>query len=69
MDLKCNAVNVKCPFYRTQGKKWIKCDGIAEGTAITQDFTSEVQKEYYQEEKCWDAYCDCPLAQLIEKRS
>lgn len=69
MDLKCNAVNVKCPFYRTQGKKWVKCDGIEEGTTITQDFASEVQKEYYQEGYCWDAYAKCPLAQLIEKRN
>ena len=67
MDLKANAVNVRCPYYRTQGKKWVKCDGIIEESAITQDFANEIQKEFYQENYCWNKYQNCPLVKLIEK--
>ena len=67
MDLKANAVNVRCPYYRTQGRKWVKCDGIIEESAITQDFANEIQKEFYQENYCWNKYQNCPLVKQIEK--
>ena len=58
---------VICPFYLKEAGKSITCEGLAEGTTNMMRFTSEAEKQRFQELNCEMhnyEFC-CPMAAAI----
>lgn len=67
-DNNYTAVNIICPYFLTQGKRNITCEGILEETKVSQMFVSEVQKLVYQENNCYSNGTKCPIARLAAEK-
>lgn len=63
-----NTAKTVCPYYLLEGEKKIKCEGFMEGTDVTINFVSSLQKEYYQETKCGNLTELCPIRILAAKK-
>lgn len=56
------AVYTKCPFYQSEFKKSITCEGISDGSLNTMKFKDEDSKNDYLLENCFRYPNDCPIA-------
>lgn len=43
---------IECPFYLEEGKAFIKCEGILNGTVCIHSFTDNNQKSAYENQIC-----------------
>lgn len=57
--------NVKCPFFRTQEKQRITCEGLVKGCCTRLDFRTKGQKEG-QLRLCTGNYMKCRVYQALE---
>lgn len=51
--------NVKCPFYDTETRNAIKCEGVFSKTC-DQNFENAEIKRKYKEKYCNEGYDNCP---------
>lgn len=61
MGTKWGSVNVKCPFYITDGERDTVCEGVIDKTRCAVRFRSKKRKSTYMKEKCCEDYEECPL--------
>ena len=43
---------IECPFYLKEGKRFIKCEGILNGTICTHSFNSDKEKLFFENTVC-----------------
>ena len=61
--------NTKCPYFVTDLKSYIKCEGIMENTFNTISFEDAAEKKIFQECICFTQnYRKCELYSLVERR-
>lgn len=60
--------DVKCPYYRGDIEKSIKCEG-AINKICTQPFKSHQKKETYKEKYCCSFnYKNCPYCKMLDRK-
>lgn len=58
--------DARCPFYKTDRERQIKCEGYREDMTSTHlNFMHPDHLKKYMRIYCCDQYEDCPLYQLI----
>lgn len=62
------AVNIKCPYYRATGEKYIECEGAINDTKNKILFESVKKRHTFQGNNCFKCKNSCPLAEAIEKK-
>lgn len=62
------AVNIKCPYYRATGDKYIECEGPVNETKNKMMFQSVKKRHDFQEKNCFKCKNLCPIADAIEKK-
>lgn len=63
-------INAKalCPFFITESKKSITCEGIIAEQNVTR-FTSEEEKKAHQEQYCTKYYCEnCKIYKALSEK-
>ena len=60
-------VNAKCPFFRSDSVKGIRCEGMPDTKGIRVLFDSEEEKNRYEEEYCLKYPNRCKHAEVMEK--
>ena len=43
---------IECPFYLEEGKSFIKCEGVLNGTICTHSFNNDKDKHNYETSVC-----------------
>lgn len=59
-------VFAKCPFYRTEYRKSITCEGIPDGTVTMTKFDSEELKNEYLKCNCFNWPNNCYLVKAMK---
>ena len=44
---------IECPFYLEEGKNFIKCEGVLNGTVCTHNFNNNIKKREYETTVFW----------------
>ena len=60
-------VNAKCPFFKSDSVKGIRCEGMSGTNGIRVLFDSEEEKNRYEEEYCLKYPNRCKHAEMMEK--
>ena len=66
MPSKYDDKYVLCPYYHTNDKCKIKCDGIEETISTHPIFKSDAQKKQYMKKYCCGDFKDCRYANMLE---
>lgn len=59
---------IKCPFYRSQEKYKVHCEGVDEHSSIHLVFGDPKMKTEYQRDNCSRNYKECRIAQMLYKK-
>lgn len=63
-----SAMNVKCPYYRATGDKYIECEGVACDTKNKIMFTTARRRSEHQSRHCFKYPNECPIAKANEEK-
>lgn len=60
--------DTKCPFYKSESKKTINCEGVI-NSVCTQPFKTQKKKEFYKSEYCNTFNCiNCPYHKMLDRK-
>jgi hypothetical protein len=62
------AVNAKCPYYQSESRKSITCEGIYANTETVTRFMEEKEKDAHIERCCMKYPNGCSLCREIEEK-
>ncbi len=68
MGTDYESVDVKCPFYITEDRKKIFCEGLEKGSRTALEFRGSKFKENVKEKYCNGDYEKCKLYNLINQK-
>lgn len=60
--------SVLCPFYQSDEKQIIYCEGVEPDTRIHLAFASSLQLKCYRERFCEGSYTRCRIAGMLNKK-
>ena len=63
--MEYGAENVKCPFYKSETRNTVKCEGIISETCSNNFSTSKIRRKHYKE-KCCNNYKQCKIYRVLE---
>ena len=61
-------VDVKCPFFRSGGKKKLTCEGITDDFTISLNFFTRNKKLLHCEIFCNEHFKCCEIYRLLEEK-
>lgn len=59
---------VKCPFYSSEDRWHIYCEGVCEGTSLQLTFWNEYGKRPYKLKHCIGNYAKCRIADMLLRK-
>ena len=59
---------VKCPFYSSEDKWHIFCEGVCDGTSLQLTFGNEREKRPYKLKHCIGCYKKCRIAEMLLRK-
>ena len=59
---------VQCPFYRSESKRGIHCEGVSVGSAIHLVFEAPDGNKKYQEKYCCGNFKKCLIAKMLYRK-
>lgn len=57
-----------CPFFLSDSKQAITCEGLSAGSKTMLIFKNVQQRQEWQEKNCFLYHCTCPLKNLINEK-
>lgn len=57
--------NCKCPFYASNDRQKIYCEGVCPGSSIQFAFRDEKKKKLYEQSYCKNRYKECLIAKML----
>lgn len=66
MSTSYEAVNVRCPFYKSDEALRIKCEGLEDSSRLAVEFQKKAEKEQWQWRYCNTEWEQCKVCQIIE---
>ena len=67
MSVEYDSANTKCPFYKTETKNTIKCEGALSPTC-NQNFPTSLQKKKHKARFCNKDYSGCIHFQQVDRK-
>ncbi len=55
----------QCPFYKTESRKVIYCEGVTEHSRIHNAFARDASAAGFKKKHCRDGWKDCPIAKML----
>lgn len=68
MSKRTESSIVLCPFYHSEDKQKIFCEGIENGTAVHLAFDNQSHAKEYRAFYCCSKYKSCLINQMQERR-
>lgn len=63
-----NEPSILCPFYLSNGKRSISCEGITDECKITLLFKSQEERDKHRSIFCDAKYQNCEICAMLEKK-
>ncbi len=57
-----------CPFYLSDDKRTITCEGLTEEGKVLLIFKDTQQRKEWQRNNCYLYRCDCPLKKVLNSK-
>ena len=61
--------NCKCPFYASNDRWRIFCEGVCPGSSLQVSFKDERRKKHYEENYCKEHYKECLVARMLYEKN
>ena len=61
-----SSVKSVCPYYKSESRQVIYCNGVCEGNAIHLAFANASEYIAYKKTFCRDNYERCPVARMLD---
>lgn len=60
------SVKAKCPFYKSENRFMVVCEGICENSVTHIAFSAPSVCYQFKSKYCRDEYQECPIARMLE---
>lgn len=61
-------VNTLCPFYISEDRFRISCEGITDGSTVRLFFSTRAGKQEYKDKYCNKKYCKCKIHKILMEK-
>ena len=61
-------VAVQCPYYRSDGKQAVYCEGVEDNCSLRLGFGSGQRKQAYKLEFCCEGWKTCGVAGMLNRK-
>jgi hypothetical protein len=68
MSTMFDDVEVRCPFFRSSGKRKITCEGITDDCTTTLNFSSHEKRDIQCRVFCDDKYEYCEIYRMLREK-
>ena len=67
MKKRDNSANIKCPYYVTNGDRYVTCEGVYTDI-IKQRFSDEYAINAHQRKMCFNYPNKCAIARMLDEK-